>query len=64
MVYTCSHKIHLILKILHLPVLCAFTIAERPTPPWHNSEILAAKRARRAAERRWHRTGLHIHQEI
>ena len=42
----------------------SFTIVERPTPPWYNSEILAAKRARRAAERRWHRTGLHIHQEI
>ncbi len=42
----------------------SFTIVERPNPPWYNVEILAAKRGRRAAERRWHSSGLQIHQDI
>lgn len=52
-------------KILnkHAPVRTV-TVVDRPRPPWYNNDILCAKQERRAAERRWHSTGLHVHQDI
>ncbi|GFR97204.1 hypothetical protein ElyMa_000987200 [Elysia marginata] len=32
--------------------------------PWFNTQVKEAKRGRRAAERKWNKTGLHVHWEI
>ena len=39
----------------HAPLLTK-TISVRPRVPWYNSDIKAAKRTRRQAERKWRRT--------
>ena len=42
----------------HAP-LKSKTVRKRPSVPWYMTEIGAAKRPRRKAERKWRRTGLH-----
>ncbi|GFS24736.1 RNA-directed DNA polymerase from mobile element jockey [Elysia marginata] len=32
--------------------------------PWFNTQVKEAKRERRAAERKWNKTGLHVHREM
>ena len=39
-------------------------VAEKESRPWINDKIAAAKKRRRRAERRWHRTRLTVHREI
>ena len=39
-------------------------ISVRPKVPWFNNEILASKREKRKAERKWRTTRLEIHRQI
>ena len=40
------------------------TFVQRPTVPWYNLAIQAAKRDRRRLERLWSKTGLVVHQDM
>jgi hypothetical protein len=40
------------------------TITIRPESEWYNDTIREAKQSRRQAERRWRKSGLHVHREL
>jgi hypothetical protein len=40
------------------------TITVHPAAPWYNDEIMAAKRDKRKAEKKWRETGLVVHRQI
>jgi hypothetical protein len=40
------------------------TVTVHPQPPWYNDTIHEAKKERRKAEKKWHKTGLTVHKEI
>ena len=42
----------------HAPIITK-TVTKRPSVPWFNDEVKSAKKEKRRAERKWHRTKLH-----